>query len=480
MGAAHSAALVARGLDPEQAAKRGWHACAGPSEGLWIGIPYLDEGARVACKRRTIGSAEKKFTMDRGGRAVLWNVDCLRDETLAGEPLIITEGEVDAEAAIEAGFPRTVSVPGGAPQHPLKDDAELRYLTQAAELLAGVRPIILAVDADGPGKNLLAALAGRLGRHRCKSVVYPAGKDLGDVLAALGQGGVRDVITQARWMRSPGLYRAGELPEAKRPMPLNIGMVGMDEHYRMRRGDLAVVTGQPGHGKSSFLNNLCCNMAVSYGMHTCWASFEQHPTLDHRRALRSYFARKFEHEMSDTEKEHADRWIGEKFSFVWPSHDDAPTLSWVMERFAEACTQFGAGICVIDPWNALDHSDRPEKWTETEYIHHALRLVRKFGIEYDVCMVVAAHPKMMLRAKDGKIPAPGLYDISGSAAWANRCDVGLVIHRPDMLTDPQSTIAVVKSRYFSQIGRPGLVKGIWHENESRYTIVDDGAGMAAR
>ena len=41
-------------------------------------------------------------------------------------------------------------------------------------------------------------------------------------------------------------------------------------------------------------------------------------------------------------------------------------------------------------------------------------------------------------------------------------------------------IAVVKSRYFSQIGRPGMVKGIWDEASTRYTIIDDGAGMAAR
>jgi hypothetical protein len=33
---------------------------------------------------------------------------------------------------------------------------------------------------------------------------------------------------------------------------------------------------------------------------------------------------------------------------------------------------------------------------------------------------------------------------------------------------------VAKSRYHSEIGRPGMVKGIWNESNGRYTIIDDG------
>ena len=34
--------------------------------------------------------------------------------TLSNDPLIITEGELDALSAIQAGFPRAISVPDGA------------------------------------------------------------------------------------------------------------------------------------------------------------------------------------------------------------------------------------------------------------------------------------------------------------------------------------------------------------------------------
>ena len=67
---------------------------------------------------------------------------------------------------------------------------------------------------------------------------------------------------------------------------------------------------------------------------------------------------------------------------------------------------------------------------------------------------VVAHPAKMQRNREGKFPTPGLYDISDSAHWANKPDIGIVVHRED-LTNSETTIRVVKSRYHQAIGRPG-------------------------
>jgi twinkle protein len=42
-----------------------------------------------------------------------------------------------------------------------------------------------------------------------------------------------------------------------------------------------------------------------------------------------------------------------------------------------------------------------------------------------------AHPKQLQRKQDGTFPVPTLYDISGSANWVNKADVGIVVHRDD-------------------------------------------------
>ena len=117
----HGLALEARGLSVEMAVHLGWRPCAGPTDDLWMAIPFVDHGKRVGTKYRTVGG-RKLFTQDKGSPQIFYNVDCLRDPQLSGFPLIITEGEIDALTAIQCGFPKTISVPGGAPEHDNGDD----------------------------------------------------------------------------------------------------------------------------------------------------------------------------------------------------------------------------------------------------------------------------------------------------------------------------------------------------------------------
>ena len=474
----HIEALEARGLDPELLVKHGVGA-SDRLHGDCIGIPFLDNGVRVATKYRTI-SGEKRFTQDAGGRQILWNLDCLRDETLAQEPVIITEGEMDAFAALQSGFPRTVSVPGGAPSSTVEGRGpKYAFLEEAEPLLRECREIILAVDSDEPGANLLHDLSLRLGRHRCKWVQYPKGcKDLNDALRLFGVRGVQESIRRAQWLKVEGVYRLSELPPVEQPKAYDTGIVGLWEHYRMRRGDFCVVTGLPGHGKSSFVNEVCCRMAQKEGWTTVFASFEQNPQVDHRRALRSFYAAKLERAMSDQEKEAADAWIDKHFAFIVPGEDDDVTLEWTLERVAASIIRYEASIVVIDPWNEMDHT-RPPDMTLTEYVGFAIKQFRKLARKYRIHLIVVAHPAKMQRAKDGKYPTPSLYDISDSAHWSNKADVGIVVHREDLLTSNETAIRVVKSRYHTQIGKPGEITGVWDEHRTRYTITEKVAGSMA-
>lgn len=817
----HIAALEARGLDAELLVKLGVGASSRLS-GDCIGIPYFDNGVRVATKYRTL-TGEKRFTQDAGGRQILWNIDCLRDETLHGAAVLITEGEMDAFAAIQAGYPRTVSVPGGAPSQAVEGDSGKKYqfIEEAEPLLKDCREIIICSDGDGPGANLLHDLSLRLGRHRCKWVRYPQGcKDLNDALRLYGVKGVQATIQRAAWCKVEGVYRLSELPPIDPPKGHDIGIVSLWEHYRVRRGDFCVVTGLPGHGKaldietpiptprgfvplyavqpgdevfdesgrvcrvvnatsvmvgrpcyrvrfddgselvadaehqwftstersrrsardaakkrggreevmprgkcqrhlrawpsvvttrqisetlidksgkrnhqvqlcgalayaekelpvdpwtlgvwlgdgtsssgditaaeteiregieaagyetttrsvpltvgvlglkvklrtlevlgnkhipgdylrasvpqrwallrglmdtdgtcmkdrtceftsmnerlakgvlelalglglkatmnegratlrgrdcglkyrvrfvssepiftlprklsrqgvdippriagriivacdpvpsvpvkcievdapshlflagrecipthnSSFVNEVCCRMADKHGWNTVFASFEQNPQVDHRRALRSFKMQKREVTMSQEERKEADAWIDQHFAFIVPDEDDDTSLEWVLERTAAAIIRYEASIVVIDPWNEMDHARGPDM-TLTEYVGFAIKQFKKLARKYQIHLIVVAHPAKMQRNREGKFPTPGLYDISDSAHWANKPDIGIVVHRED-LTNSETTIRVVKSRYHHAIGRPGEVTGVWNEDVTRYTITE--------
>ena len=72
----------------------------------------------------------------------------------------------------------------------------------------------------------------------------------------------------------------------------------------------------------------------------------------------------------------------------------------------------------------------------------------------------------MLRGQDGKVPVPKGYDISGSAAWFAKADVGLSVHRPEPETSG-SEIHIWKCR-FSWVGKQGHTELFFDRTTSTY------------
>lgn len=457
--------LQDRGIDVELAVRLGFDSFEPGSGGEELVIPYLVDEAVANRKYRRLDG--KAFRQDKGAVRCFWNVDVLADSTLASEPVIVTEGELDAVCAIQAGFPRAVSVPDGAPGQEIGDRESRCYafLEQARDALRPVKEIILATDGDGPGVALMNDLALRLGRARCKWVTYPKRKDgdgrckdLNEALVAYGEDGIKAVIARAQWCRVDGIYRMSELRPIPERQAISTGFPFLDRHFRVRLGDFSVITGIPGHGKSTWANDWACRMARGHGWTVAMASFEQHPQTDHRRALRQWFCGKAPAYCTADELQAADQWIDERFVFIVPSEEDLATLSWTLERVSAAVTQFGAKLVVIDPWNELDH-DHPPGMSETEYTGRAIKEFKRLARNLDVHVAVIAHPRKLLRGE-----APGLYDISGSAHWANKPDVGIIIGRDENL----STLDVVKSRYWDQIGTPGSVHMMLNTQTMRF------------
>lgn len=462
-------ALTARGLDPELAGQYG--VTDSSRNGFDIEIPYLRAGERVNTKYRTL-AGEKKFSQDAVGKKVFWNYDAMLDPSLASMPLVITEGELDALAAIQAGFIRTMSVPDGAPAEAIGDDEsgkKYSYLDDVAESFREAREIIICADGDAPGTNLLTDLSLRLGRARCKWVRYPKGcKDLNDALRLYGARGVTETLNRATWTKVDGVYRMSELPPLPEARTYDIGIANLERHYKIRLGDFCVVTGIPGHGKTALIGEIVGRMVENYSWNVAVASFEQRPQIDHRRNLRTFYNRKKVIYQHPEEIAAADGWIDDHFAFVVPNEDDDVTLDWVLDRMAAAVVRYDCKIVVIDPFNEMDHV-RPAGMSLTEYTGYALKQFRKFAAKFRVHFIVAAHPAKMQREKDGKIGIPGLYDISDSAHWHNKCDVGVVVHRTP---DQGTLIRVAKSKYHDQIGVPGDLYGSFNIDNGRYTIIE--------
>ena len=483
---AHVEALDARGLDPELAVKLGLWTLPAKSAGgdSALAIPFFRNEQRVNQKYRTsLKPGDKgKLWQDAGGVQCFWNEDALRDDTLMQMPVIITEGEFDAMTAIQCGFLRAVSVPAGAPDQPVPIEHEgpkYAFLDMARDLLRIERApeIILAVDGDEKGAFLLQDLSIRLGRFRCKFLTYPRDpkdasrrlKDLNEVLMVYGEKGVQETIKRAQWMRVDGIFRMSELPPVPPIQAYDIDFEVLRDNYRVRLGDFCIVTGIPSHGKTSFVNDLCFRLVKKHGMGVAFASFEQSPQRDHRRNMRTWFNRKPVNMQHEWELEEADKWIDRNFSFIYPSEDDDVTLDWVLDRCEATVVQHGSKIIVIDPWNEMDHA-RAHGESLTEYVGRAIKAFKRFAKKFNIHLIVVAHPAKMQKDKDGLYSVPSLYDISDSANWYNKADIGIVVHN----FGTHSLIRVAKSRYHDDIGKPGDVSATFLPEQRRFNIWQEG------
>lgn len=473
-------ALMARGLDPVVCAGLGMRAePARNGGGEALAFDFRRNGAVVNTKFRTsvvMGGDKGRMWQTKGGAYCFFNEDALREPDLIGKPLIITEGEFDTAAAVQAGFFRTVSVPCGAPEKPVEDGTtKYRFIDEARDLLKmeSVPEIILAVDSDGPGSVLLQELSVRLGRFRCKYLTYPKHptdhtrrcKDLNEVLLHYGANGVVKTIERAQWLKVDGVFRMSELPPLPNYPTYEIGMGALDEHYKVRLGDLSIWTGIPSHGKSSVVNDLCCRLVARYGMNVCFGSFEQTPQSDHKRNLRTWFCRRPVGACTSADLRAADEWIDKHFSFIVPNEDDDVTLEWALDRMEAAVVQHGCKVVVIDPWNEMDHSRNRDE-SLTEYTGRAIKALRRFAKKMAVHLIIVAHPTKQKKDDNGVFQVPTLYDISDSAHWYNKADLGVVVHRfPDY-----SIIRVAKSRYHDLIGVPGEVRASYVFEERRFDV----------
>lgn len=479
--------LAGRGLDVELATKLGFESVVRDG-GEALAIPFVRGGEVVRRKYRWFRE-ERRWSQDKGAVRCAWNEDCLRDTTLREQPLIITEGELDALTALQCGFARTISVPDGAPPpgertaDDLASGQKYAWLRDIEGLLKRdlVGEIILAVDGDENGAALLQDLSALLGRFRCKFLAYPKArdpeargrarcKDLNEVLQDWGAKGVVETIARAQWLQVDGVYRMSDLPPLPPARIYDIGFDAFGEHYRMRLGDLAVLTGIPGMGKTTWIQDVVCRVCDKHNLRAGWASFEQAPQRDHRRAFRTWYLERPQRDQTEVDKANADAWIDRHHVFVVPGEDDDVTLEWLLEKLEVAVTRYECQVLIVDPWNEMDHLwDRSE--TETQYIARAIKTLKRFARAFQVHLIIVAHPAKMQKGADGKYPAPSLYDISGSANWFNKADIGLVVHK---ISADDTTVKTAKSRYHEIIGRPGEVTMQFCADDRRFRETERG------
>lgn len=287
----------------------------------------------------------------------------------------------------------------------------------------------------------------------------------------------RPTIKSARDYLEPleRLWRAG-LPSGDKT-----GWPSLDAHYTVAPGQLTIVTGWPGAGKSEWLDALLVNLSRQ-GWSTAIFSAENQPVELHiAKMVEKLAGQPFGHgPNARVSEESLPEYCDDlrAFRFISPRVDSL-SLTRVVETASEwLLEQEGKRGLVIDPWNELDHG-RPPGLSATEYVSQSLSMIRNWGRANGVHVWIVAHPAKQPR-DNGKLPVPTPDMISDSQHWWNKADCAVTVYRDPADDVSRETQIHVQKVRFKHIGRTGMIPlkydrmtGRYSEPRNLYAVKED-------
>lgn len=449
-----------------------------------VAFPYIVNGRVQGHKVRCM--AEKANTCDTtlGSLCGLQLVDMEKNSDF-----IICEGEMDMLSFGEAGVANATSVPNGSSSFTRDEGTDIKttmaFLWSAKEKMDAAKRIVIASDADEPGTKLAEELARRIGKHRCWRVAFPDDcKDANDVLLKHGGERLRTCVELAEPWPIEGLYEASafagnvtKLYDDGLGERILTGMPPIDDLYSCGPGLLTILTGIPGHGKSTMVDQFMLNLARRHGQSFAICSFEN-PIHVHIAKLAEMLTQKhfFETDragerMSKRELEDCLPFINEHFKFLSQDDGQKASLASIVERIKTAVFRWGISGAVIDPYNYIA---RPTKdVNETQWIDDMLTTLRLTAQYHGIHLWLIAHPTKLMPDRDGNYPPPRGYHVSGSAAWYSKADFGLTVYR---VPDKPGVVKFInwKTRY-DWMGKEGECEILYDTATNTYLtdIMDD-------
>ena len=284
----------------------------------------------------------------------------------------------------------------------------------------------MCTDSDTAGISLRNELARRLGFYRCKYVDFKEFKDANNVLVNDGPEKLRQLLKNAKNYPLEGVLNLDDIWQNVLNYNDNgvknysIGLGESDNYFKIELGQWSVVTGIPNSGKSDIIDQILINVAKKHGFRNAIFSPESWPYESHiKRIANKYNQANCNSAMLNDTK----GFIKEYFN--WIKIDLANlTLKGILDNFKELVLQRGVKICVIDPYNMLDHTAQKD----FSYIGKQLSQITQFCQQTNTHLFLIAHPRK-IESENGIFKKPNLYSISGSADFFNKSFNGLVVYR---------------------------------------------------
>jgi len=384
-------------------------------ERIAINFNYYREGDLINVKYR---DGQKNFKLFKDAELIFYGLDNIKTM----DTIYVVEGEIDALSLHEAGLYSVCSVPNGAS----KGSQRLEYLDNCWEYFVDKKEIILCTDNDQPGLSLRNELARRFGQGRCKYVEFGDYKDANDILVSKGASELREVISKAKNFPIEGVLNINDIWDSVINYNENgiknysVRLGDSNRYYNISFGEWTVITGIPNSGKSDVCDQICINLAISENFRVAMFSPESFPYEAHIKRLANKINEK---ECNTEDLNNTKDFIEEHFYFVKIDFENL-TLKGILDAFKQLVFQKGVNICVIDPWNMLDHSAQ----RDFTYVGKLLSEITQFCQQTNTHLFLVAHPRKM-ESVDGKYRVPNPYDISESSHFFNKAFSCITVYR---------------------------------------------------
>jgi twinkle protein len=388
----------------------------------WLTIPLRDASERVVNVRfrRLPGedgtTARPKYRVCSGRPLPLFGADRLGNDL--GSSVLVCEGELDVIAMWQYGYQVSV-VTGTAGAGAWKEE----WL----DALEPYESFVLLYDNDDAGEEGAKKFAAKMGIDRCARAVLPR-KDAGQCLQdKVHVDSITRVVDLAQPMFGVGFRRVHEYEaDLERLISHPEELIGrttgsglLDRALGGLRPGLVVVSGDTGHGKSTFCDWLCYQQAVR-GVPVAISSLENRPIAAIQKLLRMRLGGDFTRVTAE-ERAEALRGLGNLPLHILDhyGHMSPETL---MNTIRYSARRLGVKVVLIDPLQFIVPPDADDERRAIEAIIRALAVT---AYTYGITIILICHPKGL----QNNAPRVTMNDIKGASGIKQDADVVLIVVR---------------------------------------------------
>jgi 5S rRNA maturation endonuclease (ribonuclease M5) len=414
----------------------------------WIVIPLKDEDGDVVNMRfRSLPPQKKDWRLCAGRPMPLYGEDTITQDRSSF--IIIVEGELDVLAMKTYGYERNV-VSGTA-------GATCNWKEKWLNALEPYQGFYLWYDNDQAGDEGAEKLATKLGKYRS----FRIKSDENDISDCLIDGQPLSYIQKIledniQPFLETSLKKCDEYSVEIEKLVLNplslkglpTGSSKLDPLLGGIRPGLWVVSGDTGHGKTTFLTWLLWEQALRH-VPVMVTSFEQRPIGTVQKLLRCQLGGDFT-KVTEQERKQGLQQLGQLPIHILDHYGELEPDK-VIESIRFATRRYDIKIALVDHLGFLVRAN--EQRDERQSIELIVRKLATIAVQDNITIMLVCHPNNVSVSQQRRVK---ITDLKGASAIRQDAHIGVIVERNEVTKDslfPTTTVWLDKVR--SEFGQAG-------------------------